>query len=134
MNATDSDKNALVLTRDFDAPPELVFKAWTNANLLLGWFGPKHHPAFHMEMDARPGGVWRGALRSVENGAELWLGGVFRELVEFERIVFTFAWEESGERGMETVVTIKLEPMGAKTRMTFHQKPFQWKHSLKEPP
>jgi uncharacterized protein YndB with AHSA1/START domain len=61
----------------------------------------------------------------VENGEELWLGGVFREVVEFERIVFTFAWEEEGERGLETLVTITLTEQAGKTRMDFRQSPFQ---------
>ena len=118
-------EDSLVITRFFDAPRELVFKAWTDVGHLLKWFGPTHHPATHMKLDARPGGVWRGCLIGVENGEELWLGGVFHELVKFERIVFTFAWEEAGERGLETVVTITLTEEAGKTQMLFHQTPFQ---------
>jgi uncharacterized protein YndB with AHSA1/START domain len=50
---------------------------------------------------------------------------VFREITPPERIVFTFAWDEEGERGMETLVTITFANDGGKTRMTFHQTPFQ---------
>ncbi len=76
-------------------------------------------------MDVRPGGHWRGRLRSTENGKELGLGGVFREVVAPERLVFTFAWEEEGERGLETLVTVTFADRGGKTVMTFHHAPFQ---------
>ncbi len=115
----------LVVTRVLDAPRELVFKAWTDARLAKNWWGPRDYPATELEMDARPGGVWRGRLRSVESGQELPLGGVFREVVAPERLVFTFAWEEEGERGLETLVTVTFAEEGGKTRMTFRQVPFQ---------
>jgi uncharacterized protein YndB with AHSA1/START domain len=115
----------LVITRTFDAPRELVFKAWTDPAVAKGWFGPKDHPATHMEMDVRPGGAWRGCLRSIDSGKELRLGGVFREIVAPERVVFTFAWDEEGERGLETLVTLTFAEEGGKTRMTFRQAPFQ---------
>ena len=55
----------------------------------------------------------------------LWLGGVYREIVPPERLVFTFAWEEEGERGLETLVEITLAERDGKTHMTFRQTPFQ---------
>jgi len=76
-------------------------------------------------MDVRPGGVWRGRLRSTSDGKELGLGGVFREVVAPELVVFTFAWEEEGERGLETVVTVTFAERDGKTQMTFRQVPFQ---------
>jgi uncharacterized protein YndB with AHSA1/START domain len=115
----------LVVTRVFDAPRALVFKVWTDPSHAGIWWGPKDHPATEMEMDVRPGGVWRGCLRSTDDGRELWLGGVFREIAAPERVVFTFAWEEAGERGLETLVTITFAEQGGKTLMTFRQTPFQ---------
>jgi uncharacterized protein YndB with AHSA1/START domain len=53
------------------------------------------------------------------------LGGVFREVVAPERVVFTFAWDEEGERGLETLVTVTFAEEEGKTRMTFRQVPFQ---------
>src|SRR6188472_4024681 len=96
---TDSAERVLVITRVFDAPRELVFTAWTDKRHAMNWWGPKHHPATLVDMDVRPGGRWRHCLRSVETGQNLWHGGVFREVVPPERLVFTFAWEEAGERG-----------------------------------
>jgi len=118
-------ERVLVITRVFDAPRELVFKAWTDARLARNWWGPRDYPAVELEMDARPGGTWRGRLRSVETGQELPLGGVFREIVAPERIVFTFKWDEEGERGLETLVTVTFAEQGGKTLMTFRHEPFQ---------
>jgi uncharacterized protein YndB with AHSA1/START domain len=115
----------LVITRVFDAPRPQVFKAWTDPRLAMNWWGPRDYPATQLEMDVRPGGAWRGRLRSVETGAELGLGGVFREVVAPERVVFTFSWEEEGERGLETLVTVTFAEQGAKTLMTFRHEPFQ---------
>jgi uncharacterized protein YndB with AHSA1/START domain len=108
----------LVITRIFDAPRELVFKAWTDPRRAQSWWGPRDYPATHLEMDVRPGGVWRGCLRSNETGKELFHGGVFREVAEPDRIVFTFAWEEAGERDLETLVTMTFAEQDGKTRMT----------------
>jgi uncharacterized protein YndB with AHSA1/START domain len=119
----------LVITRTFNAPRELVFKAWTDPRRAMNWWGPWDYPATHLEMNVRPGGVWRGCLRSNETGKELWQGGVFREIKVPGRIVFTFAWEEEGERGLETLVTVTFTEQDGKTLMIFRQSPFQ---SVKE--
>jgi uncharacterized protein YndB with AHSA1/START domain len=115
----------LVIERVFNAPRELVFQAWTDPDHIAKWFGPRDHPACEVNVDVRPGGRWRGCLRSTETGNDLWLGGVYREIVPPERLSFTFAWEEEGERGLETLVTITFAAQGAKTLMTFRQIPFQ---------
>jgi uncharacterized protein YndB with AHSA1/START domain len=115
-------ERALTLTRIFDAPRELVWKAWTEQEHARHWWGPRHHPSTHVEIDARVGGTWRIRLTGVADGRELWHGGVFREVVRPERLVFTFAWD--GERGEENLVTITLTEENGKTRMSFRQEPF----------
>src|SRR5262245_12330942 len=60
-----------------------------------------------------------------KTGASCGRVGVLRELVEPERLVFTFAWDESGERGLETLVTVTFVEHGGKTVMTFRQTPFR---------
>jgi uncharacterized protein YndB with AHSA1/START domain len=117
-------ERVLTITRVFDAPRELVWKAWTNQEYAKHWWGPRHHPSTHVEIDARVGGAWRIRLTGVETGRELWHGGVFREVVAPERLVFTFKWDEEGERGEENIVTITFAEEGGKTRMTFQQSPF----------
>lgn len=115
----------LVITRIFEAPREVVFKAWTDPNQAKKWWGPKDHPAIELEMDVRPKGAWRVCLRSIETGKELWHGGVFQEITPPDRLVFTFAWDEEGERGLETLVTVTFADQNGKTQMTFHHAPFQ---------
>lgn len=78
-----------------------------------------------MAWDARVGGRWRNCLRSTETGDLLWHGGKFREVVKHERLVFTFAWEETGERGMETLVSVTFVEAQDRTIMTLRQTHFQ---------
>ena len=119
-----SAKHELTISRVFDAPRSLVFKMWTDPAHARNWWGPRDYPATYLEMDVRPGGAWRNCLTSTETGKELWQNGVFREVVPPERLVFTFVWEEDGERGLETLVTVTFADEGGKTRMTFHHAPF----------
>jgi uncharacterized protein YndB with AHSA1/START domain len=115
----------LVITRILDAPRELVFKAWTEPDRAIRWWGPRGFTTAHYELDFRPDGAYRVCLRSPE-GTEHWQRGVCREVVEQERLVFTFAWEDSeGKPGHETVVTVTLAEFGAKTKLTLHQAVFE---------
>jgi uncharacterized protein YndB with AHSA1/START domain len=115
----------LTITRRFDAPRALVWQAWTDPKHLMSWWGPRNYPAEHVEADIRVGGRWRHGLRSTEGGPDLWHHGVFREVMPPERLVFTFAWEEEGERGIENVVTVTFAEHDGKTLMTMRQEPFQ---------
>lgn len=127
--AAEPATRVLVITRVFDAPRALVFKLWTDPSHARKWWGPRDYPATHLEMDVRPGGAWRGCLRSIETGKELWQGGVFREVAPPYRLVFTFAWDEEGERGLETLVTVAFAEQDGKTLMNFRHASFQ---SIKE--
>jgi uncharacterized protein YndB with AHSA1/START domain len=120
-----AQERTLTITRTFDAPRELVWRAWTEAAHFLKWWGPSNFPACDVEMHVHAGGRWRHCLKSTADGRELWHRGVFREVKAPERLVFTFAWEEEGERGIETVVTVTFKERGARTLMTLIQTPFQ---------
>ena len=129
MAATATATNAmaqheLVITRTFDAPRALVFKAWSKAEHAVRWYGPKDFTCPHCEIDFRVGGAYRACIRSPE-GKEYWMVGIYREIVEPERIVFTFRWEEDGERGRENLITVTFAEQGDKTRMTFRQAFFE---------
>jgi uncharacterized protein YndB with AHSA1/START domain len=126
MKIEKPDGQALVITRIFDAPRELVYETWTHPERAKNWWGCKEYPASHMEMDVRPGGVWRAWLRSTEGG-ELRLGGQYREVVAPERLVFTFAWDEDnqdGPAGIASLVTVTFTEQAGKTLMHFHQSGF----------
>ena len=115
----------LVITRIFHAPRALVWKAWADPKHMIQWMGPRNHPARHIEGDFRPGGAWRRAMTG-EGGDDLWHGGVYREIVEPERMVFTFAWDgDDGKPENEMLITITFAEEGANTKMTFHQTLFR---------
>jgi uncharacterized protein YndB with AHSA1/START domain len=124
--AADPAERVLVITRIFDAPRELVWKLWTDPAHARHWMGPRGFTATDFEQDPRPGGAWRLCLRADDGGRELWQGGVLREIVEPERLVYTFAWDgEDGRRGHETLVTITFAEHQGKTKMTFRQAVFE---------
>ena len=115
----------LVITRVFDAPRSLVFKAWTEPDRAARWWGPQGFTTLHCAMDVRTGGAFRVCTRAPD-GTEYWKQGVYREVAEPERLVFTFAWEDAeGKPGHETVVTVTFAEHGAKTRLTLHQAVFE---------
>ena len=116
----------LFITRVFDAPRALVWKCWTDKAHALRWSGPVEFPIASLEADLRPGGKWRACLKAApgqstpDGKTELWQGGEYLEIVEPERLVFTFAWD--GEP--ETRITIEFAERNGKTEMAFHQAPF----------
>lgn len=117
-------QHALEITRIFDAPRSLVFGLWTRPEHLARWWGPKDFSVPAVSLDFRPGGRYRHAIRSAD-GVDYWMQGVYREIVEPERIVFTFAWEDVGTSPQDwTLVTVNFEDIGGKTRLTFRQEPF----------
>src|SRR5947209_1933543 len=78
------------------------------------WWGPQGFVTTYCDMDIRPGGAFRVCMRSPE-GTEYWKQGVYREVVEPERLVFTFAWEDAeGKPGHETLVTVSFAEQGMK--------------------
>lgn len=81
------------LTRTFDAPRELVFRVWTDAEHLAGWFGPKGIPVFSSKLDLRPGGVHLYGMRAA-NGTEMWGRWTFEEIVPPERLVFRSSFSD----------------------------------------
>ena len=76
-------ERTLIIERVFDAPRALVFKAWTEPERLVLWWGPRGFTMPACTMDARPGGAFRFCMRSPE-GTDHWLRGVYREIVEPE--------------------------------------------------
>jgi uncharacterized protein YndB with AHSA1/START domain len=114
----------LVLTHEFDAPRALVFRAWTQQQHAAQWWGPQGFTTVSCRMDARPGGAYRLAMRGPD-GVVRTKRGVYREVTP-DRIVFSYAWEDAdGNPGHEMRVTITLEEIGTRTRMTLHQTGFE---------
>ena len=115
----------LVLKRVFDAPRDVVFRAWTDPERRARWWGPKGFTVPEYKMDVRPGGAWRTCMRSPD-GEIYWVQGVYREIVAPERLVFTWAWEdEHGNPGHETLVTVEFRARGDKTELTLTHSVFE---------
>jgi uncharacterized protein YndB with AHSA1/START domain len=130
---TTTEEGLLVIERIFDAPRELVWKAWTDPQLVKQWWGPSGFTAPLAEMDFRVGGKYLFAMQSAEfnEGRTIWSTGVYEEIVPFERIVCTdcFADEKGNvvpaahygitqEFPLETRLVLTFEDLGGKTKMT----------------
>lgn len=116
----------LVVSRIFDAPRALVFKAWTEPEHLARWWGPAGFTTPVCEMDLRPGGSYRFQMRSPDGIESRW-HGVCREIVEPERIVWTCTIDSAdGKRiSSETLLTVTLEDQQGRTKLTLHQAIFE---------
>jgi uncharacterized protein YndB with AHSA1/START domain len=124
--AADSSEPELVITRTFDAPRELVFRMWTEPELLAHWGGPKDTTFMIIRMDVRPGGAYRFNMKGV-NGTDHWSQGTYREIVPPRRLVFTTAWTdaEGTPTSPDTLVTLTFEQDEGKTKLTLHQEGFE---------
>jgi uncharacterized protein YndB with AHSA1/START domain len=93
--------------RVYDAPRGLVWKAWTEPDQIVHWWGPHGWSTAveNVTIDARPGGTFRLASVS-EDGAEMTTEGTFREVVEPERLVLEEAAEQSWHEGAVSVITL----------------------------
>ena len=119
-NNADAERE-LIIRRTFDAPRELVFRAWTEPQLLAQGSCPRGFTCSENRGELRVGGAFSACMRSPE-GTEHRLRGVYREIVPPERLVFTHCWvDERGTPGPETLVTVMLAERGGRTEMMFHQ-------------
>jgi uncharacterized protein YndB with AHSA1/START domain len=112
----------LTFTRTFDAPRELVFKVWTDPYHVAQWWGPHGLTIPLSKVDARIGGLFEVHMLTPD-GTLLPSVGEFKEIVPFERIVFSSNLiSAEGETLIDVVNTITLEEVGGRTRMTLHVK------------
>lgn len=106
---------SLRIERRIAASPETVFRAWTDAQEIMRWFGPHGSEPLEAETDPKVGGHYRIVFRGPD-GEEHGVGGSYREFVPNERVVFTWAWRSTPER--ESLVTLGLSRDGDGTRLT----------------
>jgi uncharacterized protein YndB with AHSA1/START domain len=111
-------KQEILITREFDAPRELVFKVCMDPKLVSEWWGPRYLTTEVDKMDVRPGGQWRFINRDAEGNAYAF-HGVYHEILAPERVIDTFEFEGLPEAGHVTLETMRLEELpGGRTRMT----------------
>lgn len=129
-NTTRTAERELVITRIFDAPREKVWKAWTDPEHLVRWWGPQVFTSPVCKVDLRVGGKYLFCMRSPD-GQDFWSTGEYREIVPMERLVCTDSFADpegnvvsASYYGMdpdfprELLVTITFEDLGDKTRLT----------------
>ena len=112
----DQDPCALIGVREFDAPRELVFEAWTDPKHLAQWWGPNGFTTTTSAFDMRPGGVWRFVMHGPD-GCDYENRITFDEIVKPERLVY----HHGGGGDVEPVqfrTTVTFEDLGGRTRLT----------------
>lgn len=106
---TEPANRTVVVSRVFDAPRTLVFKAFTTPEHLTRWWGPKGWTLPVCTVDFRPGGVWHYCMRG-PTGEESWGRAIYREIVEPERIVYTDRFVDADGTPVEGMpeITVRL--------------------------
>jgi len=124
-----NEPKELRITRTFNAPRELVWKAWTDQKLLQKWWGPRGVTNPTCEWDAKPGGkiyivMLAGKELGPAEGMKWPMKGTFKEVKPQSRLVFVSGALDDVDRGSETFieqeVTIDFEDLGDKTKMDLH--------------
>ena len=118
LQVTTPSEREIAMTRVFDAPRSLVFDAWTKPELLKRWLGVRGGWTFAVcEIDLKVGGAYRFVWRGL-TGAEMGMGGVYREIVRPERLVATEKFDEPWYEGEALDTTTFVERGGKTTAMT----------------
>jgi uncharacterized protein YndB with AHSA1/START domain len=130
--ANDAAKRDFVISRTFDAPRYLVWRAWTEPERMGQWFGPKSVTMFHSENDLRAGGVYHYGMRTPE-GAEIWGKWTYREVAKPQRLVFVATFSDanggvtrhpmSPQWPLEMLSTITFDEQGGRTTVTVQWEP-----------
>jgi uncharacterized protein YndB with AHSA1/START domain len=104
----------LRVTKHIKAPRAKVFAAWTQPEIMKHWFFPMDMSVSNAESDVRVGGKYRATMTGATG--TFTVSGVYREIIDGERLVFTHAWEEADPR--ETLVTVELADKDGGTQVT----------------
>lgn len=118
MITAEPGKQEIFITREFDAPRELVYKAFTDPELIPRWLGPRELTLKIDKYEMREGGYWR-FVHADPAGNEFGFHGVTHELAAPERIIRTFEFEGLPERGHVVLETAEFEALAdGRTRLT----------------
>jgi uncharacterized protein YndB with AHSA1/START domain len=113
----DRDPRSIVGIREFDAPRDLVFQAWTDAKHLAHWWGPNGFTTTTSHFEFKPGGVWRFVMHGPD-GRDYQNRVTFEEIVRPERIVYSHGGGEDVEP-VQFRQTVIFEDVGGRTRLTW---------------
>jgi uncharacterized protein YndB with AHSA1/START domain len=121
MSVDTAVKPSLTIKRRIKAPPAKVFAAWTDPEKVKRWMGPGEVKAVSADCDPRVGGRYHWRMKNAA-GEPHNVGGIYREVVANEKLVFTWAWESTPER--ESLVTVLFKPEGDGTLITVMHEQF----------
>jgi uncharacterized protein YndB with AHSA1/START domain len=111
-------KQEVIITREFEAPRELVFKAHVDPKLYVQWLGPREVTMRLDKFEPKTGGTWRYVSKD-PNGTEFGFHGVNHEVTAPERIISTFEYEGLPEKGHVVLQTTRFEALpGDRSRIT----------------
>jgi uncharacterized protein YndB with AHSA1/START domain len=129
---TSTSEQEFVITREFNAPRERVWQAWTEREQLVRWFGPKGSTISHAALDFRPGGTFHYEMRSAD-GKEMWGKWTFREIVAPKKLVLISCFSDAkggvtpapmiDHWPLETLSTTTFEEHAGKTTITLRWAP-----------
>lgn len=109
----------ILITRSFDAPRRLVWRAWTEPELIRRWWHANRGTVTVAEVDLRVGGRWRWAMVTAEGGHEVAFHGEYREVIPGERLVYTEVFEGfPGGEDAAAVNTVTLTEADGRTTVT----------------
>jgi uncharacterized protein YndB with AHSA1/START domain len=110
-------KQEIIITRELDAPRELVFKAFTDPKLYAQWLGPRTLTTIFEKLEAKNGGSYR-FINKDEKGNEFAFHGVYHEVLAPERIIGTFEFEGLPKKGHVSLESVTLEELpGKRTKL-----------------
>jgi uncharacterized protein YndB with AHSA1/START domain len=113
-----ADRPVAIMTRTFNAPRDLVFKAHSSCEHVSHWWGPRRHTFASCDMEFVEGGAWRFVLRNADTNEEYPFTGVFREIQAPERLTWTFIYDVPPFNEHEAVETIVFTEEDGRTTIT----------------
>ena len=120
VQAATYGEGTVAITRVFDAPPALVWQAWTDPKHTANWFGPRGFTSSVPELSVRAGGALRIVMHGPD-GNDYPMKGIFSEVKPPEKLVFSnVAIDKDGNHLLEGETTVILEEQGGKTKLTLH--------------
>jgi uncharacterized protein YndB with AHSA1/START domain len=108
----------ILITREFDAPKHLVYKAWTTPELIKRWWHAKRGEVMTADVDLRVGGTWRWVMVVTDGGFEVAFHGEYKEIVPNERLVFTEVFEGMPGEEDDVVNTVTFTEKDGRTTVT----------------
>ena len=126
MSESTTAKYVARVNRTINAPRERVFKAWTNPETLMKWWGagPDYHAGV-AEVDLRVGGRYRLAMVHTEKNITHTVGGEYKEIDPPNKLAYTWKWETEEEGGdLETLVTVEFKDAGDQTEVVLVHEQF----------